>query len=52
MENNFDMDAFEKGFKLGKEKAKILVADLQQQLAQMTQDERKGFMEALRQFIC
>lgn len=52
MENNFDMDAYEKGFRLGKEKAKVLIADLQQQIASMTPDERKGFMEAIKHFIC
>lgn len=52
MENNFILDEYEHGYRIGAEKAKALLADLQQQMVNMTPSERQGFMEALKNAIC
>lgn len=52
MENNFIRDEYEHGYRIGKEKAKLVLADLQQQMNNMTLSERKGFLEAMKNSIC
>jgi flagellar biosynthesis/type III secretory pathway protein FliH len=51
MDDKINTDDYEQGYRIGKEKAKQLRSDLQQQMARMTQTERDGFLQAIRDAI-